>query len=110
MKLYETSTVTLRTMLSHPSLQRDKIDETMEALDSVTEDTKNIKIIDDDEIEGEFRALVKNVEEEKRVTEEREAPEELKQLKERLEEVKAPTGVPEAQPESAGPVKEDVHA
>ncbi|KAF9641821.1 hypothetical protein BDM02DRAFT_3194492, partial [Thelephora ganbajun] len=123
MKLYETSTVTLRTILSHPVLRRDKIDETMEALHNVTEDAKDVdltirlageaeqaNIVDDDEIEGELRALVKGIEDEKRVAEEREALEELKRLGERLEEVKAPMDVPEAQPERAGPVKEDVHA
>ncbi|KAF9651091.1 hypothetical protein BDM02DRAFT_3127227 [Thelephora ganbajun] len=37
MKLYQSSTVTLRTILSHPPLQRDKIDETTEALHKATE-------------------------------------------------------------------------
>ncbi|KAF9653780.1 hypothetical protein BDM02DRAFT_3182236 [Thelephora ganbajun] len=122
MKFYESSTITLRTILSHPSLQRDKIDETMEALHSVTEDAKDVdltirlageaeqaNIIDDDEIERELRALVRDVEDEKRVAEEREALEESKRLGERLEEVKVPMDVPEAQPERAGPVNEDVH-
>ncbi|KAF9653798.1 hypothetical protein BDM02DRAFT_3182252 [Thelephora ganbajun] len=101
MKLYEPSIVTLHTILSHPSPQRDKIDETTEALHS---------IIGDDEIEGELRALAKGVEDEKRVAEEWEASEPLKRLKERLEEVKTPMDVPGAQLERAGPVNEDVHA
>ncbi|KAF9647530.1 hypothetical protein BDM02DRAFT_3098000, partial [Thelephora ganbajun] len=41
MKLYESSAVTLRTVFSHPYLQRDKIDETMEALHSATEGAKD---------------------------------------------------------------------
>jgi len=108
MKLYETSTVTLRTILSHPSLQRDKIDETMDALYSATEDAKDVDltirlageaeqatIIDDDEIERELRALVKDAEDEKLAASERAALDDSKRLEERLGEVKTPTDVPE---------------
>jgi charged multivesicular body protein 7 len=67
MKLYESSTATLRTILSHPSLQRDKIDETMEAMAEATADAEDIDdairtggpVYDDDELEGELRALIK---------------------------------------------------
>ena len=108
MKLYESSTVTLRTILSHPSLQRNKIDETMDALHNATEDAKDIDltirlageaeqagIIDDDEIEREFRALVQDAENEKLVAQERVALEDAKGLERRLEEAKAPKDVPE---------------
>ena len=107
MKLYETSTVTLRTILSHPSVQRDKINETMDALHSVTEDAKDVDltirmageaeqatIIDDDEIERELRALVIVAEGEKLAAKERAALDDSKRLEERLEEVKTPTDVP----------------
>jgi len=125
MKLYESSTVTLRTILSHPSLQRDKIDETMDALQSATEDAKDVDltirlageveqatIIDDDEIERELRALVQDAENEKREAKERAALEDSKRLEERLGEVKTPTDVPEAfgGPERTGPMEEGVHA
>ena len=108
MKLYESSTVTLRTILSHPSLQRNKIDETMDALHNATEDAKDIDltirlageaeqagIIDDDEIEREFRALVQDAENEKLVAQERVALEDAKRLERRLEEAKVPKDVPE---------------
>jgi len=108
MKLYESSTVTLRTILSHPSLQRDKIDETMDALHSATEDAKDVDltirlageaeqatVIDDDEIERELRALVQDAEDEKRAAKEREALEESKRLEERLADVKTPSDVPD---------------
>lgn len=124
MKLYESSTVTLRTILSHPSLQRDKIDETMDALHSATEDAKDVDmtirlageveqttVIDDDEIERELRALVQDAEKEKLAAQERAALD-SKQLEEKLGEMKVPTGVPETldERESDAPVKEDVRA
>jgi charged multivesicular body protein 7 len=125
MRLYESSTVTLRTILSHPSLQRDKIDETMDALHSVTEDAKDVNltirlageaeqatIIDDDEIEREFRALVQGAEKEKLAAQERAVLEDSKRLEERLGMMKVPTDVCEALDErDGGPlVKEGVHA
>jgi charged multivesicular body protein 7 len=66
MKLYESSTATLRTILSHPSLQRDKIDETMDAMAEATADAEDIDnairaggpICNDDELEGELKALI----------------------------------------------------
>ena len=123
MKLYESSTVTLRTILSHPSLQRDKIDETMDALHNATEDAKDVDltirlageaeqatIIDDDEIERELRALVHDAEDEERAAKERAALEDSKRLEERL--AKTLTDVPDAveQQGMAAPVKEVVHA
>ncbi|KAF9791219.1 hypothetical protein BJ322DRAFT_436391 [Thelephora terrestris] len=109
MKLYESSTVTLRTILSHPSLQRNKIDETMDALHSATEDAKDVDLtirlageaeqaatIDDDEIERELRALVQDAENEKLAAQERAALEDVKELEGRLGEVKVPADVPRA--------------
>ena len=125
MKLYESSTVTLRTILSHPSLQRDKIDETMDALHNATEDAKDVDltirlageaeqatIIDDDEIERELRALVHDAEDEERAAKERAALEDSKRLEERLADAKTLTDVPDAveQQGMAAPVKEVVHA
>src|SRR5882757_4861141 len=115
MKLYESSTVTLRTILSHPSLQRDKIDETMEALHSATEDAKDVDLtirlaseaeqattIDDEEIERELRALVRDVEAEGLADKERAGLGSSVQLQ-RLREANVPTDVPEAlgEPERA---------
>ena len=125
MKLYESSTVTLRTILSHPSLQREKIDETMDALHNATEDAKDVDltirlageaeqatIIDDDEIERELRALVHEAEDEKGAAKERAALEDSKRLEERLADAKTPTDIPNAveQQGMAAPVKEVVHA
>ena len=42
MKSYESSTATLRAILSHPSLQRERIDETMDAMASANADAKDI--------------------------------------------------------------------
>ena len=125
MKLYESSAVTLRTILSHPSLQRDKIDETMDALHSATEEAKDVDltirlageaeqamIIDDDEIERESRALVQDAEAEKLAAKERAALEDSERLEERLGELKIPADVPAAigDPERVVSVEEDVHA
>jgi charged multivesicular body protein 7 len=125
MKLYESSAVTLRTILSHPSLQRDKIDETMDALHSATEEAKDVDltirlageaeqamIIDDDEIERELRALVQDAEAEKLAAKERAALEDSERLEERLGELKIPTDVPAAigDPERVVSVEEDVRA
>ena len=70
MKAYESSSVTLRTILSHPSLQRDKIDETMDALAEATADVQDIGqsinagagiSIDEDELANELAQLVQEV-------------------------------------------------
>lgn len=76
MKSYASSTTTLRTLLSHPSLQRDKIDETMDAMASANCDAKEVddairiggdialglntpgEGIDEGELEEELRMLV----------------------------------------------------
>ena len=123
MKLYETSAVTLRTILSHPSLQRDKIDETMDALHTATEDAKDVDltirlageaeqatIIDDDEIERELRALVQDAEAEKFVAKELTALQDSKRLEERLGGVNTPTVVPETfgEPQLTALVEEGV--
>ncbi|KAH9854222.1 hypothetical protein C2E23DRAFT_754053 [Lenzites betulinus] len=79
MKSYESSTVTLREILSHPLLQREKIDETMDAMASATADAREIDGaiqlgaemaqadagVDDDALEDELAALVRDVEREK---------------------------------------------
>ncbi|KAG1877987.1 Snf7-domain-containing protein [Suillus subalutaceus] len=71
MKTYESSTATLKAILSHPSLQRDKIEETMDALATSTADAREIDDairmggdmaavdagIDDMELEAELNAL-----------------------------------------------------
>ncbi|KAF9642049.1 hypothetical protein BDM02DRAFT_3273609 [Thelephora ganbajun] len=68
------------------------------------------KIIDDEEIEHWLCALVKDGEDEKYATEEREARGDLKRVEERLE-VKTLMDVPGTQWEKVGPVKEaGVHA
>ncbi|KAI0726646.1 Snf7-domain-containing protein [Fomitopsis betulina] len=78
MKSYESSTTTLRAILAHPSLQREKIDETMEAMASANEDAKEIDdairlgtdiaqgdaAVDDAELEDEWKALVQEAEKE----------------------------------------------
>lgn len=119
MRLYESSTATLRTILSHPSLQRDKIDETMDALHSATEDAKDVDltirlageagqatIVDDDDIERELRALVQDAENEKFAARERVALDDSKRIEERLGEMKVPETLDER--DRGVPLKEGV--
>ncbi|KAL7283383.1 hypothetical protein ACG7TL_002813 [Trametes sanguinea] len=79
MKSYESSTATLREILSHPLLKRERIDETMDALASANADAREVDdaiqmgsemaqadaAIDDSELEAELQALVQDVEKEK---------------------------------------------
>ena len=77
MKSYDSSAITLRTILAHPSLQRDSIDKTMDALAEANLDAREIDdtvrmsgdvalgtdgIVDDDELELELKALVEEAE------------------------------------------------
>jgi charged multivesicular body protein 7 len=77
MKSYDSSASTLRTILAHPSLQRDNIDKTMDALAEANIDAREVDdavrmsgdvalgtdgIVDDDELEAEWKALVEEVE------------------------------------------------
>ncbi|KLO08957.1 Snf7-domain-containing protein [Schizopora paradoxa] len=78
MKHYESSTSTLKAILSHPSLQRDKVDETLEGLAAVTADHREIDEaiqlgsemaqaeagIDDADLEAELAGLVADAEKE----------------------------------------------
>jgi charged multivesicular body protein 7 len=73
MKSYESSTATLRALLAHPSLQRDKVEETMDALQNANADARDIYDairvggdimlneagvqLDDDELEAELESL-----------------------------------------------------
>jgi charged multivesicular body protein 7 len=72
MKVYESSTATLRAILAHPSLQRDSIDHTMDALAEANTDAKevddavrigvdsavNADQVDEDELEAELNKLI----------------------------------------------------
>jgi len=103
MKAYETSTTTLKRLLSHPSLQRDKIEATMSALEDATADHEEIDeairlggegiaaatgtVIDDDEIEEEIQRMIEEKEREEAEKKEREAIEKAQlERKEREEE------------------------
>jgi charged multivesicular body protein 7 len=104
MKSYESSTTTLRTILAHPSLRRDKIDETMDAMASASADAKDVEEaikmggdiaaveagIDERELEEELQAL-------KRASEREREDEAEKEQKARLEEeqMKVPERIPE---------------
>ncbi|GBE82176.1 Snf7-domain-containing protein [Sparassis latifolia] len=82
MKSYESSTATLRAILAHPSLQRDKIDETLDAMTSANIDARELDDairmgvdmvqpdadIDEAELEDELKALVKEAEGQKLAT------------------------------------------
>ena len=75
MKSYESSTAILRTILSHPSLRRDTIDETMEAMSQASEDAQDVQEVggdvamgvgdvDEAELERELGLLVGEIEQE----------------------------------------------
>ena len=72
MKAYESSTATLKSILSHPSLDRSNIDTTMEALAEANADAREINDavrigadvavgngIDDSDIEAELQDLIR---------------------------------------------------
>src|SRR6267154_5532192 len=100
MKTYETSTATLKAILSHPSLQRDKIEETMDALAASTADAREIDDairiggdmaatdtgIDDTELEAELNALVAEAEKERTEAAEQAVLEKLHGLETRIPE------------------------
>ncbi|EGN93262.1 hypothetical protein SERLA73DRAFT_97977 [Serpula lacrymans var. lacrymans S7.3] len=81
MKSYESSTATLREILAHPSLQRDNINETMDAMAAASADAREVEDViklggdmatadgglDEAEIEEEFRLLSLEVEEQAKV-------------------------------------------
>lgn len=103
MKTYQSSTATLKAILSHPSLQRDKIEETMDALATSTADAREIDDairmggdmaavdvgIDDTELEAELNALVEEAEKERAAAAEQEVVEKLHSI-----EVHVPEGAP----------------
>ena len=79
MKSYESSTATLREILAHPLLQREKIDETMDALAAANADAREVDDaiqlgadmaqaetgVDESELEAELAALAHEAEAEK---------------------------------------------
>ena len=79
MRSYESSTATLRAILAHPLLQREKIDETMDALAAANDEAREVEdtiqlgatvaqgdaFVNDSELEAELAALVHEVELEK---------------------------------------------
>ena len=79
MKSYESSTATLREILAHPLLQREKIDETMDAMAAANADAREVQDaiqlgaemaqgdagVDDTDLEAELAALAQQVEDEK---------------------------------------------
>ncbi|KAL4253181.1 hypothetical protein ABKN59_004148 [Abortiporus biennis] len=117
MKSYESSTATLRAILSHPSLQREKIEETMDAMSSAQADFKEIDEaiqlgntmaeaesgIDDAELQAELDGLVKAVEKEQAEEKERAQAAEAKRVSEKLAsgELKVPTHLSRASEEDS---------
>ncbi|THU96334.1 Snf7-domain-containing protein [Dendrothele bispora CBS 962.96] len=110
LKSYSTSTTTLRAILSHPSLQRDSIEKTMEAMAEATADAKEIDqamriggdvalgvddVVDDTEIEAELAGLIRDAEQHAKGQQEEK---ELKDLRTRMEELNAPSNMETSQP------------
>ncbi|KIL69882.1 hypothetical protein M378DRAFT_157122 [Amanita muscaria Koide BX008] len=83
MKVYESSTATLRAILTHPSLQRESIDRTMDALAEANTDAKevddavrigvdsavNVDQVDEDELEAELNNLIEEAQAQEAKTE-----------------------------------------
>ena len=101
MKSYESSATTLRTILSHPALQRSKIEETMEALAEANVDAKEIDdairvgadvavgvvdAVNEEELEDEWKAMVRELESEKEIKKE--------EQRQTLEEAVTPKDLP----------------
>ncbi|KAH0827029.1 NADP-dependent oxidoreductase domain-containing protein [Lanmaoa asiatica] len=99
MKTYEKSTATLQAILSHSSLRREKIDETMDALAAANANAREVDeaikiggdiaaaeagVADDADLEDELNELVKETEREK-----------AEATMDRLSGVKVPTQTPE---------------
>lgn len=115
MKSYESSAATLRAILAHPSLRREKIDETMEAMASANADAREIDDairqgteiaqadagIDDTELEEELAALVKEAEQE-RATAAAEKAQKETEAKLAIPDLTAPTRTPETAEAPAG--------
>ncbi|KZT26511.1 hypothetical protein NEOLEDRAFT_1177512 [Neolentinus lepideus HHB14362 ss-1] len=115
MRSFETSTATLKSILSHPSLQREKIDETMDVMAAATADAQEVDAairlggdmvqaelgVDEDELEKELEQMARDAQleqaeaEGRRKVEDRHAEEE-----ERLrEKMAAAPATPVAEPE-----------
>lgn len=120
MRAYETSTATLKSVLSHPSLQRDHIDTTMDALAETMADQQEIDDaiqsggqlavsasgleVDDDELAKELEGLVKERDEE--VKEEQKAKEAEDQERELAQRMAALKSHGETPPVSKSPKSE----
>lgn len=116
MRAYEASTAVLKNVLSHPSLQRDHVDSTMDALAETMADQKEIddaiqsggqlavsaagiEEADDDELARELDALVKERDEEEKAQEESKAREQERVLVDRMAALR-----PQADTETVPPV------
>jgi charged multivesicular body protein 7 len=98
MRMYESSTATLRAILAHPSLKRESIDETLDALAEANADAKeiddavrigadvalNTNEVDDEELETELNKLIEEATLEHRTVEERLADAKMKVPRESL--------------------------
>ncbi len=117
MRSYESSTATLREILAHELLHRDKIDATMDALAAANADAREVDGAiqlgaemaqadagvdgDDDALEAELRALVRDVEAEKGETA-------VAEQRRRLAagELSVPAHTPVGAPQKSGAVRE----
>ena len=115
MKAYETSTMTLKGLLAHPSLQRDKVDETMEAMAEAAADHAEIEeaiklggegvaaaagtTADEEELQRELQELVDEKEKEAAEEKKRDAMERAREEQEQKEKAAQAIKEQEAQTE-----------
>ncbi|EJD02423.1 Snf7-domain-containing protein [Fomitiporia mediterranea MF3/22] len=104
MKQYESSTATLRAILSHPSLQRERIDATMDAMAEASAEQREVdeairtgmsgitEDVDEDELQAELARLVADAQSEQKEREELRA----------LEDTSALPSVPSGTPMGSG--------
>lgn len=99
MRSYESSTATLRAILAHPSLQRESIDATMDALAEANADAREVDdavriagdvaigvadMADEDELEKELNGLIEEAETEKADADKLREVDEVKQILEKV--------------------------
>ncbi|KAF5365191.1 hypothetical protein D9758_005328 [Tetrapyrgos nigripes] len=106
LKTYESSTSTLRSILSHPSLQRESIEKTMDALAEANADAKEVDeavriggdvalgvedIVDESELEAELRGLIEEEKVESEKQNDKKDVKALDDLRDKLSQLQTPT-------------------
>jgi charged multivesicular body protein 7 len=119
-KTYESSTATLRALLAHPSLQRDAVDRTFDALADANADAReldeavrsgmdvavgvDVSADDEDEIKAELAALEAEAMADARIKEDKDTQQPMAMAATRRESVSE--AVPQRNPEQIGTTRD----